>query len=88
MDAKTSKLLFWFHESGSYSTLQGEMENITLDTASALLQVEQGVKGQDNDNVIDKAEVSATHLTGNNASSKLLRLFWKVLIFLVYVHVD
>lgn len=59
--------------------LKGQM-NITLDTASALLQVEQGDKGEHNDNVIDKAEVSATHSTGNKASSKLLWSFWKVLI--------
>lgn len=60
--------------------LQGQMENIALDTASALLQVEQGDKGQGNDHLIDKAEVSATHSTENNASSRLLWLFWNVLI--------
>lgn len=79
MNAKTSKLLVWFFESGTYSMLKGQM-NITLDTASALLQVEQGDKGEHNDNVIDKAEVSATHSAGNKASSKLLWSFWKVLI--------
>jgi len=47
------------------------MENIAFYMASALLQVEQSDKGQDSD-MIDKAEVSATHSTGNNASSKLL----------------
>ena len=64
-------MLFRFHGSAPYCVLQSQMENIAFYMASALLQVEQSDKGQDSD-MIDKAEVSATHSTGNNASSKLL----------------